>query len=103
MECDFVSVDVWDTLGTNLQNVTKDVTKWSIDHSGQVSKFHGRNKQQARVHHEVHSETHEETLYQLAEAYYANSEYFHSVILTKDNRKKFFKEWNVAIVEYFAP
>ena len=31
LECDLVSVDVWDILGTNLQNITKNVEKWQTD------------------------------------------------------------------------
>ena len=34
LECDLVSVDVWDMLGTNLQNVTKNVEKWQTDAFG---------------------------------------------------------------------
>ena len=35
LHCDYVSVDVWDTLGTNRQNVTKNVEKWQLDEQGQ--------------------------------------------------------------------
>lgn len=28
LQCDYVSVDVWDVLGTNRQNVTKNIEKW---------------------------------------------------------------------------
>ena len=49
--------DVWDSLGTNLQNITKDVTKYHIDRNGEQASFHGRNREQARVDHEVHEET----------------------------------------------
>ncbi len=28
LPCDYVSVDVWDVLGTNKQNVTKNIEKW---------------------------------------------------------------------------
>lgn len=28
LQCDYVSVDVWDVLGTNKQNVTKNIEKW---------------------------------------------------------------------------
>lgn len=28
LHCDYVSVDVWDVLGTNKQNITKNVEKW---------------------------------------------------------------------------
>lgn len=28
LQCDYLSVDVWDVLGTNRQNVTKNIEKW---------------------------------------------------------------------------
>jgi uncharacterized protein YpiB (UPF0302 family) len=28
LQCDYASVDVWDVLGTNRQNVTKNIEKW---------------------------------------------------------------------------
>ncbi|EJK56084.1 hypothetical protein THAOC_24094 [Thalassiosira oceanica] len=60
LHCDYVSVDVWDTLGTNRQNVTKNIEKWQLDESGQRRIFSGRNRDQREVVHEEHEETLEE-------------------------------------------
>ena len=60
LHCDFVSVDVWDTLGTNRQNVTKNIEKWQLDESGQRRIFSGRNREQREVVHEEHEESLEE-------------------------------------------
>ena len=90
------TLDVWDTLGTNQQNVTKDVTKWSLDHAGQKKKFHGRNKQQKTVTHEEHKET-------LQDIAAANEGELHSTDLTPENMKEFYDKHPYAIVDYFAP
>merc|ERR1719410_1954235 len=60
LHCDYVSVDVWDTLGTNRQNVTKNIEKWQLDESGQRRIFSGRNREQREVVHEAHEESLEE-------------------------------------------
>lgn len=60
LQCDYVSVDVWDVLGTNRQNVTKNVEKWQIDKDGKKKSFSGRNREMREVRHEEHEETLEE-------------------------------------------
>merc|ERR1719183_2656629 len=57
LHCDYVSVDVWDSLGTNLQNVTKNVDKWQLDDEGQRRIFSGRNRDVKEVEHEEHDMT----------------------------------------------
>ncbi len=47
---------MWDTLGTNRQNVTKDITKYTIDSSGQTRNFHGRNREEQAILHDHHQE-----------------------------------------------
>jgi len=96
VHCDFVSVDVWDTLGTNLQNVTKDITKWHLDDQGNKRQYHGRNKEQRKVKHEEHKETLEE----IAES---NGGEDHAIILSPDNLQEFYKKHNFAIIDYYAP
>lgn len=90
------NTDVWDTLGTNLQNVTKDITKWHIDDRGQKQKFHGRNTQQREVKHQEH----EETLRDISDS---NGGELHSINLTPENLGGFLDAHDVAIVDYFAP
>ena len=60
LHCDYVSVDVWDALGTNRQNVTKNVEKWQLDGEGKRRVFSGRNREAREVKHEVHEKTLEE-------------------------------------------
>jgi len=55
LHCDYVSVDVWDSLGTNKQNITKNVEKWQLDADGTRRIFSGRNRETREVKHEEHS------------------------------------------------
>lgn len=57
LHCDYVSVDVWDVLGTNKQNVTKNVEKWQTDENGIRKTFSGRNRETREVRYEEHEET----------------------------------------------
>jgi protein disulfide-isomerase-like protein len=94
LHCDYVSVDVWDALGTNRQNVTKNVEKWQISEGGDVRLFSGRNREQREVRHEEHDQTLEEM--------HAESG-VHAVDLTAENWDEFMKENELAFVDLFAP
>lgn len=93
LHCDFVSVDVWDTLGTNRQNVTKNIEKWQLDEEGQRRIFSGRNREQKEVVHEEHEESLEE-LHEDGEQ---------AVELTPDNFQEFLKEHEMAFIDMYAP
>lgn len=94
LHCDYVSVDVWDALGTNRQNVTKNVDKWQLDSEGQRRVFSGRNRETREVRHEEH----EETLEQMHE-----TSGVHTVELTKDTFASFMEEHPMAFVDLYAP
>mmetsp|Transcript_6398 Transcript_6398/g.13863 ORF Transcript_6398/g.13863 Transcript_6398/m.13863 type:complete len:487 (+) Transcript_6398:164-1624(+) len=93
LHCDFVSVDVWDTLGTNRQNVTKNIEKWQLDESGQRRIFSGRNREQREVVHEEHEETLEE-LHEDGEQ---------AVELDPSNFAAFLEEHEMAFIDMYAP
>jgi len=93
LHCDFVSVDVWDTLGTNRQNVTKNIEKWQLDESGQRRIFSGRNREQREVTHEEHEETLEE-LHEDGEQ---------AVELTPDTFQEFLDSHEMAFIDMYAP
>ncbi|GMH73681.1 hypothetical protein TL16_g06255 [Triparma laevis f. inornata] len=93
LHCDFLSVDVLDSLGTNRQNITKNVEKWQIDENGKKRIFSGRNKDVR----EVKSEDHDMTLEQMHE----NG--VHAVDVTKDNWEGFMGERDNAFVDFYAP
>eukprot|EP00574_Skeletonema_japonicum_P005076 CAMPEP_0201713282 /NCGR_PEP_ID=MMETSP0593-20130828/180_1 /ASSEMBLY_ACC=CAM_ASM_000672 /TAXON_ID=267983 /ORGANISM="Skeletonema japonicum, Strain CCMP2506" /LENGTH=476 /DNA_ID=CAMNT_0048202405 /DNA_START=117 /DNA_END=1547 /DNA_ORIENTATION=- len=93
LHCDFVSVDVWDTLGTNRQNVTKNIEKWQLDEEGQRRIFSGRNREQREVVHEEHEETLEE-LHEDGEQ---------AVELTPDTFQGFVNGHEMAFIDMYAP
>jgi len=39
--CEFATVDILDVLGTNQQNVTKNIEKWNLDQNAQRRMFQG--------------------------------------------------------------
>ena len=94
LHCDYVSVDVWDALGTNRQNVTKNVDKWQLDETGRPRIFSGRN----RDVRELRYEQHDMTLEEMHEA-----EGVHAVPLTKGNFETFMKEYEMAFIDMYAP
>merc|ERR1719203_2158210 len=100
VHCDFVSVDVWDTLGTNQVNITKDVNKWHLDDKGVPRKFHGRNVEQKKVTHQEHEEPLHEIVAGISRS---NNGQLHSKDLSPDNAKKFYHHHHVAFVDYYAP
>jgi len=95
LNCDYVSVDVWDALGTNRQNVTKSVEKWQLSEDGETRLFSGRNREMREVRHDEHEMTLEEM--------YAAEEGAHVVELTEGNWDEFIKANPMAFVDMFAP
>jgi len=85
---------VWDKLGTDRQNVTKDVFKWNLDSNGEIKKFHGRNREE----HEIQHEQHHESIHQ----HLAETE-AHAVALSSENMKDFLNRYQNTIVDYYAP
>jgi len=94
LHCDYVSVDVWDALGTNRQNVTKNVEKWQLDAEGNRRIFSGRNRDMREVRHDEH----EQTLEEMHEEHGV-----HALALTEENFEQFLKENEMAIIDLFAP
>lgn len=93
LPCDYLSVDVWDVLGTNRQNVTKNVEKWQLDEDGNRRTFSGRNREIREVRHEEHKETLEEL----------HEDGIHAVELNSEEFKEFVSEHDMAFINFFAP
>jgi hypothetical protein len=92
LHCDFVSVDVWDALGTNKQNITRNVDKWQLDENGMKRVFAGRNREARILEHETDIEVY--PIKDMGEAV---------VTLTKDNFVDFLKEHEMAFIDLYAP
>ena len=93
LHCDYVSVDVWDALGTNRQNVTKNVEKWQISDNGERM-YSGRNREQRQVTHEEHDRTLEEM---------HEEDGVHAIDLTEDTFEEFLEDNDMAFVDLYAP
>eukprot|EP00565_Helicotheca_tamesis_P002714 CAMPEP_0185731170 /NCGR_PEP_ID=MMETSP1171-20130828/12050_1 /TAXON_ID=374046 /ORGANISM="Helicotheca tamensis, Strain CCMP826" /LENGTH=433 /DNA_ID=CAMNT_0028400377 /DNA_START=239 /DNA_END=1540 /DNA_ORIENTATION=- len=93
VHCDYVSVDVWDSLGTNRQNITKNIEKWQLDESGARRIFSGRNREVREVKNEEHEETHEELIEEGSAV----------VELDPSNFQAFLKENELAFIDMYAP
>jgi protein disulfide-isomerase-like protein len=98
VNCDFVSVDVWDTLGTNLQNVTKDIHKWSLNKVGTIETYHGRNHQQKVIAHEQHSLQELQKQQQMIEEGKSSA-----VDLSSDSIEDFYSKHELVFIDYYAP
>jgi protein disulfide-isomerase-like protein len=94
LPCDYVSVDVWDSLGTNRQNVTKNVDKWQLDADGVRRIFSGRNRDPRELVHDQHDMT-------LKDMHFYEG--VHATELTKENFKEWLEEHEMAFVDFFAP
>jgi hypothetical protein len=92
LPCDYVSVDVWDSLGTNRQNVTKNVDKWQLDDNGVRRIFSGRNRDPRELVHDEHDLSLEEMTQDGAAAF----------VLTKENFPTFLEKYDMAFVDFFA-
>lgn len=94
LQCDYVSVDVWDVLGTNKQNVTKNIDKWQVDESGNRKTYSGRNRETREVRHEEHEESLDEM--------HANG--IHATPLSsKEEFLSYLEEHEMSFVNFFAP
>jgi thiol-disulfide isomerase/thioredoxin len=95
LHCDYVSVDVWDALGTNRQNVSKNVEKWQLDDSGRRRVFSGRNRETREIKNDEHDKTLEEM--------HAEQGEIHAVELTDANFGEWIKTNEMAFVDLYAP
>jgi len=55
VHCDFASVDLWDKIGRQAVNVTRNVEKWTLDRNGQRAVYRGRNRRAVDVETDAHS------------------------------------------------
>lgn len=93
LQCDYISVDVWDVLGTNKQNVTKNIEKWQLDENGARKAFSGRNRATREVVHEEHEETLEEL----------HEDGVHAVNLEADQFRSYLTKNDMAFINFYAP
>mmetsp|Transcript_19066 Transcript_19066/g.27097 ORF Transcript_19066/g.27097 Transcript_19066/m.27097 type:complete len:486 (+) Transcript_19066:57-1514(+) len=99
VHCDYVVVDVLDALGTNKQNITKNVEKWQLDADGVRRAFSGRNREMRDLVHEQHSPEKLAELQQLVQ-----DEENHAIELTDEaSYDEYLKTHEVAFIDFYAP
>lgn len=91
LHCDYVSVDVWDALGTNRQNVTRNVDKWQLDEAGVKRIFSGRNRESRELNWDSNVELTKEGEGEAVTA------------LTKDTFEEFLQNNEMAFIDMYAP
>lgn len=95
LKCDFLSVDVWDKIGTTRQNVTKNVEKWQLDKAGVRRIFGGRNREVRDVRHDEWGVTLEDM--------HADEHGQHVLELDRSNFRQFLEQHEMAFINFFAP
>jgi len=92
LKCEFLAVDVLDSIGANRQNITKNVEKYSLNDEGEVAYMYGRNREQREVRHEEVDE--EELDEEPGEHPYA---------LEPKEMAHFFEHFPLAFINFYAP
>jgi len=96
LQCEYLSVDILDSLGTNVQNVSnKNIEKWHLDAEGTRRIYAGKNRPDRQVEHEEHDEDEMETLWDEDEQGVAH--------LTEKNFKEYIHKHEMAFVNFYAP
>ncbi|CAM9446379.1 unnamed protein product, partial [Heterosigma akashiwo] len=54
LPCEYAAIDLYDVLGTNKLNYTKNVLKWNMDAGGSKGVFYGRQMEQRDLKHDDH-------------------------------------------------
>ena len=89
LNCNYVSVDIWDSLGTNRKNINHTVERYHIDEDRQRHIFVERNRETIELRNKDHEEKSQEM--------HKNS--VHGVVLTEDNFDEFIKSPDMAFVD----
>jgi len=93
LPCEYLSVDLLDSLGANRQNITKNIEKWHLDESGEKRGFHGRNREQREIKHEEHEDADE----------YDGEPGDHPIELDAEIYSKFLDKYPLVFVNFYAP
>jgi len=93
LSCEFATIDVYDVLGTNTQNISKNVEKWQLDETGVKRIFSGRNKMQSDIKHDEHHPD--------IETLHANG--VHAIPINEETFDDFLKEHKFTFVNFYAP
>ena len=93
LSCDYTAIDVYDVLGTNTQNITKNVEKWQLDENGVKRIFSGRNREQKDILHDTHHPD--------IDVLHANG--VHAIPLDEGSFADYLKEHEFVFANFYAP
>mmetsp|Transcript_8601 Transcript_8601/g.32345 ORF Transcript_8601/g.32345 Transcript_8601/m.32345 type:complete len:463 (-) Transcript_8601:683-2071(-) len=94
LECEYVTVDMLDIMGTNKMDISSNIHKWSIDNLGLKKVFQGRNMEQRDILHD--SDEHRP----LEEAH---RDGVHAKPVTTADFDTFILKNDYTVVDFFAP
>lgn len=98
LACEYASVDLYDTIGTNKQNVTTNVEKWQLDEDGNRRMYQGRNRPPADLKHELDEDVNHGALLEERHA-----DGVHAVELTGETFDDYVKQREFVFVDFYAP
>jgi len=91
--CEYATIDIYDVLGENRLNVSKNVEKWALDESGVKRLFQGRNREQQDIKYDEH---HPEL-----EVLHANG--IHAIPLDQDSFPDYLRGHENVFANFYAP
>lgn len=94
LSCDYATVDLLDNIGTNQQNVTKNIEKWQLDSEGNRRMYQGRNREQYAVGHDNHLHPDIEELHENG---------VHAIPIGDATFSEFVKKHEFSFVDFYAP
>jgi thiol-disulfide isomerase/thioredoxin len=100
MDCQYVTLDLKDALGTNSVDVKQSIEKWGTTQDGNKDLYKGRNKKQLNVNHDFDEET-GQNIHGTIEEMHENG--VHAVALDEKSLKTAFDETDFVFVKFFAP
>jgi len=97
LPCEYLSVDVLDSIGANRQNITKNVEKWHLDDKGVKRGYYGRNREQKEIEHESHYDEEGQ------EIEFDGIPGEHPEVLDKSSFESFINRNEGAFINFYAP
>jgi len=93
LHCDYASIDLWDKIGRNQANVTRNIEKWQLDEDGRRRMYQGRNRRDFDIEHD----THHPPLHEL------HADGVHAEPIGEAEWAHFSEENEFAFVNFYAP
>mmetsp|Transcript_3119 Transcript_3119/g.4816 ORF Transcript_3119/g.4816 Transcript_3119/m.4816 type:complete len:467 (-) Transcript_3119:194-1594(-) len=93
LHCDFASIDLWDKIGQNQLDVTRNIEKWQLDKNGHRRLYQGRNRRDFDIEHDTHHPP-LETLH---------ADGIHAEPITNNDWSTYHEENEFSFIYFYAP